>query len=935
MNDSSRRIKATSVAAFLFMPQFRYSFEGFRHIVPVFMRTLAIIFEQAGLIPSNHPATRYGIEGVKKYRFVDLMGEAWFTLRATNATAQQWGLFISVIMMIALTVASAVTFILNIVFGIGSTAAQAQIFSHPTGMATDLTSVPTVGSATYLFDKVVPDVGAPGSDYAIMLLDKVLRQAAMGRGGTLQNALAPLMQVYNTGIMVIAAIMLFWAVLSIVVDTAKTGQVGGGRHNMVWAPIRIVFALGLLIPLGSSGFSSGQYMVMKLAEWGSNFGSRGWQVYVDGLTRFDLIANIYPDNPSALIASYTRIVTCQVAWNVSTYQQTLTPYTGTSTDPLMVVMKPFSEDTNQAQYTMAFTNGSEGTLCGTITYYYGNDQAAEEYIKKYGSLDALQEFIKGVREAYTYGIFSQYAQARDFGCDLTSRFIFGTGSSPQPTIASGMCPSLGNCGGIAGPSGRDPDDRCHKSMVDSMFVTIYVETLFQLERLREYIDTALTTAKMSERGWAGMGMWYHQISRLNAGMVAITIPQVQIGEGTITQMNPDTEQIKVTQQVLARYNQWWDGLSSARMSPVAPGSYSPPPAPSGSPTTAADSDTMAFDTGRTLVPSSAQRSSGIGASIKDMDESQVVAFFVGQLFGDEKNFFMFDILQESDNSVYPMASLAKAGGEIVSMGVKMLGATVIIPVALSAAANATGFLGRWAPFVSGAIAGVEAVGESFIFPLMGMVAFSLISAGLMLVYYVPLLPFMRVAFSVLTWITSVFEAVIMVPLAALTHLTTEGDGIHGGAGRTAWILWLNVLLRPILTVIGYIGAMLVFNAFVAFFHSAFIGYAVTNFVSGDLMGLFSKIVMTIVYMGVMYTAANTTFKLLDIIPNAMMRWMGGSPDQTFEDTSSEGFVAAAGGMISRAGSGAASGGKIVDAMKKGYRDAKDNSSAPGSGMKST
>ena len=107
MDDSKKSIKASSVAAFLFMPQFRFSFEQFSFIVPVFMRVLAGMFVGAGLLPPNHPATMYGAEGVKRCGFFELLGQVWHRLRAAPATPFQWSLFISVVMMLILIVAAA------------------------------------------------------------------------------------------------------------------------------------------------------------------------------------------------------------------------------------------------------------------------------------------------------------------------------------------------------------------------------------------------------------------------------------------------------------------------------------------------------------------------------------------------------------------------------------------------------------------------------------------------------------------------------------------------------------------------------------------------------------------------------------------------------------------------------------------------------------
>src|SRR5690606_10233421 len=167
--------------------------------------------------------------------------------------------------------------------------------------------------------------------------------------------------------------------------------------------------------------------------------------------------------------------------------------------------------------------------------------------------------------------------------------------------------------------------------------------------------------------------------------------------------------------------------------------------------------------------------------------------------------------------------------------------------------------------------------------LIGMMAKGMFMGGVMIGVYLPILPLIRVAFAVLTWIISVFEAVVMVPIAALGHLSSEGEGIAGSSGaRNAWILWLNVLMRPMLVVLGFVGAMLIFNAFALYFHVAFAnGIELARNSLGGLSWITSVFTYSVVYVMTLYTACNTTFKLLDVIPDAMMRWMGGSPDKSF------------------------------------------------------
>jgi len=259
-------------------------------------------------------------------------------------------------------------FLLSVVYGVGATA-QAQIFTNPSGNGDSSFNAQNTYSASSAtsdpFDRFIPPAGTPAGDYGIMMLDKVIRAGAHGQGGPLQSALQNLMLAYNTGIMVIASVIIFWMIVSIVIDTAKTGQVGGGRHNMVWLPIRIVFALALLIPLGSNGFSSGQYMVMKLAEWGSNFGSYAWSEYVKGVgEKMAVVSSGRAEYAGEAVVSYSKMWMCRIAVNanLNLISKDANEY---------VIEKNTSKHDfygNLASKTVYFERDGSRGMCGSITY---------------------------------------------------------------------------------------------------------------------------------------------------------------------------------------------------------------------------------------------------------------------------------------------------------------------------------------------------------------------------------------------------------------------------------------------------------------------------------------------------------------------------------------------------------------------------------------
>jgi hypothetical protein len=122
-------------------------------------------------------------------------------------------------------------------------------------------------------------------------------------------------------------------------------------------------------------------------------------------------------------------------------------------------------------------------------------------------------------------------------------------------------------------------------------------------------------------------------------------------------------------------------------------------------------------------------------------------------------------------------------------------------------------------------------------------------------------------------------------------LSSEGEGLAGGA-KGAWILWLNILLRPIFVVIAFVGAFLIFNAFTLYFNMVFFKGASLAAPSVDIFArVLFGVLSFIIYVVMIYTAANTCFKMLDTIPSAMMRWIGGTPDTSFDDRNDTAMLA--------------------------------------------
>lgn len=956
-----------NVAAYLFLPQFHLSFQGMSHLYPVFMRVMALMFTQAGILPNNHPATRFGIQGVKRYSIGELVGEAWYNLRnRRGATPYQWGVFASIILMLGAFVGAIANFVLSVVFGLGS-AAQAQLFSNPLIADTSIGFIqggPAAGAVP--FDKRIgtgaEDGGYMYNDYALIMLDKILRSSAATpqKGGSFQNAITSLFQVYNTAITVIAAIMIFWIIVSIVVDTAKTGTIGGGRHNMVWAPIRIVFALGLMIPLGTVGYSSGQYCVMKLAEWGSNLGTRGWVAYVDNIIGMnDMLAPLAPENVSSIINGIVATQVCAVAYN--TYVEQATGSTAAcptcAPDPAVLIGPINSISADRSGMQRAWTNSQDGNLCGMIvlpigdgTQYgvTGDDQSrviaqlAGTSLGSAGYAAAINSARNAAINALAVPMISAIEPfARRFACAYVPHTMganagagwamvntarqasgggFGTGWAMggvnsygggafgwggtsggwrTPTLTMGapgtMCGgnnTIAPCAGAAigppgpGPFPPKPTLSCHMAMnilvsggAGFLANAINAAAAF----LNTYITGGNMIASMRSRGWGGMGTFMNELASINIAHQSNGLPAVSVIPGKLASGAAECQQgyqggttacklsgiDRQTALVMAQYQSWYEklaaqaqlvtaGVALALNSPGTPGNYVP------------GNDMrqeQAEQVDKPAMPGMLKMAywCATGQCAKAMEA------VVKRIFGldNKRDYLWTNLVGGIGDRTYPLVNMINVGNKMAIRGGVVLAAATVVQTAIGVFLPGLGLAG------------------SIIFDFARTMAYAMMTTGMLLTIYVPVLPTVRVSFSVLTWMVCVFEAVVMVPIACLAHLTTEQEGL-AGAAKGCWVMWLNVLTRPILSVFGFIGGFLIFNSWVVYFTDVFsIACMQATSQQNIIMQILTSQAYAMIYVTLCYSTANACFKFMDQLPNALFKWLpfGGSGTEAYGDDS--------------------------------------------------
>lgn len=225
----------------------------------------------------------------------------------------------------------------------------------------------------------------------------------------------------------------------------------------------------------------------------------------------------------------------------------------------------------------------------------------------------------------------------------------------------------------------------------------------------------------------------------------------------------------------------------------------------------------------------------------------------------------------------------------------------------------------------------------FIFALMTMampLLFSwlgiMVSIGFTTAYYVPMLPYMIFTFGAIAWLMAVIEAMVAAPIVALGVTHPEGHDAFG-KGEQAVMILMNVFLRPSMMIIGYIAAIALSYVSVWIINAGFdhaIGFvqgssqfgtsaAVSTqgagLISGGYTGwagvyayFFSILMYTMLYL----TVVTKAFTLIAVLPDKVLRWIGGQAETAGSDASQWGEETK--GKVGEAGKETIAGQKAMD-----------------------
>lgn len=667
------------------------------------------------------------------------------------------------------------------------------------------------------------------------------------------TALHTLFHFYNIGILVVGFMIAMYMVVTIIGETAQSGTPFGKRFNGMWAPTRLVIAIALLTPL-SFGLNGAQLLTLVVAKWGSSLATNGWINFMTDISNIPIHQG--PAAPPSLVArpngpdvnslvEFTFVaLTCKHVERLMNDRdgsikpaieaiQVFEPYAGngnTINDDFMstpfntalqnanngdiVIRFGFIDDVNYERYS-----GHVKPICGEIIFHTKD-------IAQPGALEMQEGYYELVKDLWSDGLQDFYAN------NIALAHMPVATRNPYATMPS-------------------------NTYVESTLTWFNDDIATAIDAARTAQVSANWQDNFTDLGWVGASMWYQKIAEYTGGLFSSVY-----GIPTPHYYPEVMEYVKKQRRV---HNEFVEGAD--RFNPVL--------------------------------------ANGKEVEWKDRGErSMALAYYYAQQFwwpsvpAATSNAFKDTVLaifgidslfdMQCNTDIHPLAQLVGVGRSLVESSVTNLG--------FSFGSFLTGKL------LSKHLVGSVAMAVSSFVGQIGVIGLSI---GFILYYILPFLPFIYFFFAAGGWVKGIFEAMVGLPLWALAHIRIDGEGLPGPAAMNGYFLIFEIFARPILVVFGLLAGIAVFTAQVQVlneiwqlvvsnvsgFNSALATgpycpasvAAGTGIGAGPVTGSIDylrnqadRLFYTVMYAIIVYMLAMSSFKLVDLIPNNIMRWLGTS-----------------------------------------------------------
>jgi len=213
--------------------------------------------------------------------------------------------------------------------------------------------------------------------------------------------------------------------------------------------------------------------------------------------------------------------------------------------------------------------------------------------------------------------------------------------------------------------------------------------------------------------------------------------------------------------------------------------------------------------------------------------------------------------------------------------------------------------GKSVPLVGGLLGGTTTfflTAAKVVMPLFAIMFIGLWTAAHIFAFYLPAVPLIIWLSACVGWLMLVMEALVSAPLWVIGHAMPEGEGFAGQHGRQGYILVLDVLVRPMLMLMGLLMAMILARPVAIIIAGGFSIFTASS--STNSMPIHSTVAYIVILCGLMVVLTHKLFGLITHLPERGLRWLGQGLGSMGTEGDEGKTKAIFGGFVSRAGSAA-------------------------------
>lgn len=646
------------------------------------------------------------------------------------------------------------------------------------------------------------------------------------------SIMGALSEILNSGMLVFTGLIVGYVFLTGVLNSAHEGNPLGKAYSTMWIPLRMVFALALVMPF-AGGYSAMQIGVLWVAGHGIGLANSSWNKALDYMSAS---GTLYPPNVAInfeeIGASILESRVCMHGINtadrhVNVEEKPIEVVSGNSINnlrtpgkvgtvempPQHVVMQRYDSSYNFASAGLAYGAAFLSGFPNGVPRSYGANPCGSIKLE-FAEIDSSTLIAPEVI-SFQKRIINAHADL-DEQLDPLAREIV------QKAVDA---------------NAADPDPLAFNTAV-SVYKTEYLKAVndalssIATKRIDAFANgnpsTSNSTIGARDAGWISVGAFYWDLQRINGETQRIVTVKPELAAPTGDAQENSDYSLFDNQLNTYRQNMFIADASGNIVNALERSSYS------------------ADNIGLSVV---------MATITKSMDV----------------------VLSEPD----PLAGLANLGHSIIgAFEAAFIASSISRRVAKTAddvADTVGGLSGGALRSVTSTVRGLLEDGMSiFLFA-----ALLLCPLALMLAFYLPATPMILWIMGVVGWFTMLIEAVIAAPIWAASHAMPEGNGFVGQRAMAGYMVCLSVFLRPTLMILGFFASMVLIIVMAKVVILLFVPF-MSGMLGDHLTGIVSLFAMLSIFTVLMVQISHRCFGLIHEVPDKVLRYIGGGAENLGE-----------------------------------------------------